>query len=85
MRTYIQRNTQLTDDITETCRGSVVDIAARYGIGGSEIESRRKQIFRTRPHRLWGPPSFLYNGYRDIPGGKRPDHPPHLALRLKKE
>jgi hypothetical protein len=48
------------------------------------------EIFRTRPDRPWGPPSLLYNGYRDFPGGKlRPgsgvDHPPHLASMLKKE
>ena len=26
--------------------------------------------FSARPDRLWGPPSFLYNGYRVFPGGK---------------
>jgi len=38
-----------------TVRGSVP--------GGSEI-------FRTRPDRLWGPPSPLYNRYRVFLGGK---------------
>ena len=28
------------------------------------------EIFRTRPDRPWGLPSFLYNGYRVFPGGK---------------
>ena len=28
------------------------------------------QIFRTCPDRPWGPPSFLYNGYRVFPGDK---------------
>jgi hypothetical protein len=28
----------------------------------------RGEIFR--PHRPWGPPSLLYNGYRVFPGGK---------------
>ena len=28
------------------------------------------EIFRNRPHRPWGPPSLLYNGYRVFPGGK---------------
>jgi len=28
------------------------------------------EIFRTRPDRLWGPPSLLHNGYRVHPGGK---------------
>ena len=27
------------------------------------------EIFRTRPDQPWGPPSFLYNGYRVFPGG----------------
>jgi hypothetical protein len=34
-----------------------------YGPGGGEI-------FRTCPDRPWNPPSVLYNGYRDFPGGK---------------
>jgi len=49
---------------------SSVGIATRYGLGGLEIESRRGEIFRTRPDRLWGPPSLLYNGYRVFPRGK---------------
>jgi hypothetical protein len=28
------------------------------------------EIFRTCPDRPWGPPSFLYHGYRVFPGGK---------------
>jgi hypothetical protein len=28
------------------------------------------EIFRTCPDRTWNPPSLLYNGYRDFPGGK---------------
>ena len=28
------------------------------------------EIFRTRPDRPCGPPSFLYNGYRVFTGGK---------------
>jgi len=28
------------------------------------------KIFRTRPDRPWGPPSFLCNGYRVFPGGE---------------
>ena len=30
----------------------------------------RVEIFRTRPQRLWVPPSLLYNEYRDIPDDK---------------
>jgi len=26
--------------------------------------------FSARPHRLWGPPSLLYNGYRVFPGDR---------------
>jgi hypothetical protein len=47
------------------------------------------EIFRTHPDRPWGPLSLLYDKYRVFPGVIRPgrgvDHPPHLALRLKKE
>ena len=48
-----------------------VGIATRYGLHGLGIESRWVgKIFRTRPHRPWGPPSLLYNGYRVFPGSK---------------
>ena len=46
-------------------------------------------IFRTCPHRPWGPPSLLYNGYRVFPGGKeRPGRdadpsPPSSAVVMK--
>jgi hypothetical protein len=52
-------------------RDSTVGIATRYGLEGPGIESRWGEIFRTYPdHRLRGPPSLLYNGYRVFPGGK---------------
>ena len=52
-------------------RESSVGIATRYGLDGPEIEScKGGEIFRTRPHRLWGPPSLLYSGHRVFPGGK---------------
>jgi hypothetical protein len=65
-------------------RESAVGIATRYGLDGPGIESRwGGKIFRTRPDRPWGLPSFRF------PGVKRPgrgvDHPPRLAPRLKKE
>ena len=71
-------------------RDSSVGIAIRYRLGPSgdriPVGSR---FFRTRTDRPWGPPSLLYNGYRVFPVVKRPgrgpDHPPHLAWRLKKE
>jgi hypothetical protein len=49
---------------------SVVGIAIGYGLDGPGIESRWGEIFCTCPDRPWGPPSFLYNGYRVFPGGK---------------
>jgi len=51
--------------------GSSVGIATGYGSDGRGIESRwGGEIFRTYPDQPWGPPSFLYNGYRVFPGGK---------------
>ena len=42
-------------------------ITTSYGLDGAGIESRwGGEIFRRRPHRPWGPPSLLYNGYRDF-------------------
>ena len=43
---------------------------------------------RTRPARLWGPPSLPYNGYRSFSQGvKRPgcgvDHPPPFGVEVK--
>jgi hypothetical protein len=50
--------------------GSSVGVATGYGLDGLGIESRWGEIFRTCPHRPWGPPSLLYNGYRVFPGVK---------------
>ena len=50
-------------------RDSSVGIAIRYELDGPGIESRWwGEIFRTRPDSTWGPPSFLYSGYRVFPG-----------------
>ena len=50
---------------------SIVGIVTCYGLDGPWIESRwGGEIFRTRPDRLWGPSSLLYNGYWVFPGGK---------------
>jgi hypothetical protein len=65
-------------NITESLRGThltpgpgcSVGIATGYGLEGPGIESGGGEIFRTRPHRPWGPPCLLYNGYRVFPGGK---------------
>ena len=52
-------------------RDSSVGIATSYGLDGLGIESRwGGGIFRNRPDRSWGPPRFLYNGYRVFPGSK---------------
>jgi hypothetical protein len=47
-------------------------IETRYGLDGPGIKSRWDEIFRTRPERPCGPPSFLYNGHRVFPGHKAP-------------
>ena len=49
---------------------AAVGIAAPYGLDGPGSKTGRGEIFRTRPDRLRGPPSFLYVGYRVFPGGK---------------
>ena len=47
------------------------------------------EIFRTRPDRLWDPPSLLYNWDRVFPGGKASgawfDHPPPKSIAEVKE
>jgi hypothetical protein len=58
--------------ITFKClsQDSSVGIATRYVPDGTEIESRWGEISRNCSHRLWGPPSLQYNGYRIVPGSK---------------
>jgi hypothetical protein len=51
-------------------RDSLNGIATRYGLEGTEIESRWGEISFTYPDRLRGQPSLLYNGYRVFPGDK---------------
>jgi len=52
-------------------RDGSVGIATCYGLDGPGIEtSWGGEIYRTRPDRPWGPPSFLFNAYRFFPGGK---------------
>jgi hypothetical protein len=53
-------------------RCSSVAIATGYGLDGPGIEYWwGGEIFRNCPDRPWGPPSFLYNGYRVFAGGKK--------------
>jgi hypothetical protein len=73
------------------CVGSdcVAGIVTRYGLTVRESNPDEGEIFHIRRDRPWDPPSLLQNGYRVIPGVKRPgcgvEHTPHLAARLKKE
>ena len=66
---------------------SVQRLATGWTIRGSNPCG--DEIFRTCPHRTWGPPSLLYNGYRFFPGGKeRPvrdtdPSPPSIAVVMK--
>jgi hypothetical protein len=44
---------------------------SNYVLDGPGIEARcGGDIFLTRPDRLWGPPSLLYNENRVFAGGK---------------
>ena len=67
---------------------SSVGIATCTGCTVLGLNPGPGEIFRTRPHRPWSPPSRLLNGYLVFPGVRRPgrgvDHPPNLAPRLKK-
>jgi hypothetical protein len=47
---------------------SVQRLATTWTVRGSNLGGG--VIFRTRPHRPWGPPSLLHNWYRVIPRGK---------------
>ena len=47
---------------------SVQRLATGWTVRGSNPGGG--EVFRTRPDRLWGPPSLLYNGYRVFSGGK---------------
>ena len=68
-------------------RDGVVVIANRYGLDCPGSNTGRREIFCTRPERLQGPPSLLYNGYRYCLGVKRQgrgvDHPPPTSAEVK--
>jgi hypothetical protein len=66
VKRYSGRN---LDDL-QISRDSSVGIATRYGLEGPGIESRWGDIFRSCQYWPWGPPSLLYNGCRNFPGGK---------------
>ena len=69
--------------------GSSVGIATDYGVDGPGIESWCGEIFCICPDWHCGPPSLLYSGYRDFPGGKvwpgrAADHsPPSSAVVME--
>ena len=67
-------------------QASVVRTATRNGLNGPAIKSRygRDEIFRTRPDRLWGPPSLLYNGYRVSFQGVKRQRPPPSCSEIEK-
>jgi hypothetical protein len=57
--------------LTKMSRDSAVGIATAYGLEDRGVEFRvplGSRIFSSprRPDRLWGPPSFLTNGYRGL-------------------
>jgi len=69
---------------------SIVGIATGYGLDGPGWNPGwGRDFFRACPHRPWGPPSLLYNGYRVFSGGKeRPGRdavplPPSSAVVMK--
>jgi hypothetical protein len=68
-------------------RKSEFSIVLRSDVRGSNPGGGA--IFRTCPDRSWGPPCFLYDGYRVFPGGKeRPGcdadlSPPSSAVVMK--
>jgi len=79
-------------DVVDLCLGrdSVVGVATRYGLDGPGIENwwgqefplqSRPALASNQPHVQWVPGLFL--GFK-VPG-RGVDHPPHLAMRLKKE
>jgi hypothetical protein len=47
---------------------SVQRLTTAWTVRGSNPDGG--EIFRTHPHRPWGPPSLLYNGHRVFPKGK---------------
>jgi hypothetical protein len=65
-------------------------IATRYGLDRLGSNSGGGEIFRTRSHRPWIPPSLLYNGYRDhsrgnAAGAWRPPTPTSVEVKERVE
>ena len=77
--------------ITASC-GSVSDVAIRLRAGPSRVRILEGAIefflLKNRPHRFWGPPNLLFNGYRDsFRGlkrlGREVDHSPSSSAEVK--
>jgi hypothetical protein len=72
-------------------RDSSVGIATRYRLDGPGIDSRwgGARFFATTQTGPGAHPAPYTMGTGSLPGVKRPgagvDHPPHIALRFKKE
>ena len=67
--------------------GTGIAQSLRTGRSGDRIPVGG-ELFRTRPHRPWGPPSLLYNGQQlSFPEVKRTlrdvDHPPPSSAAVK--
>jgi len=80
-------------DETKTLRVTLLHMRVGIAQSAQRLASVRwsnpggGEIFRTWPHRPWGPPSLLYNGYRVFPGTKRPrrdaDYPYPSSAKVK--
>jgi len=68
---------------------SSVGIANRYGLDDPGIESRKGREISYPSRRALRPIQLPKNGYRLLPGVKRPgrgvDHPPYLAPGLQED
>ena len=77
--------------VCRCCRNAVVPeyyIFCMQPMRGRGTNSGGSEIFRTRPHRRWGPPNLLYNGYRvsfsGVEGpGRGGDHPSPSNAEVK--
>jgi hypothetical protein len=58
--------------VSEAARTWFASLVKWTGLDGPGVEPQ-SGTFRTRPDRTWGPPSYLYNGYRVFSGHKAAD------------
>jgi hypothetical protein len=74
--------------VSEAARTRFASLVKWTGLDGQWIEPQ-SGTFQTRPDRTWGPPSYLYNGYRVFSGRKAAEAwcwppTPFCAPKLKK-